>query len=59
MGNFLLDTKVRVQITRSFIFKRADRYLLFTDVRVGLLSYGRRYGLFLCYEAAASRALIL
>ena len=46
-------------------FLRADRYLLFTDVRVGLLSYGQRYGqvcgysVFLCYEAAASRALIL
>ena len=46
-------------------FLRADRYLLFTDVRVGLLSYGQRYGqvcgysVFLCYEATASRALIL
>ena len=62
--NFRLDTKVQVQIIRSLIFKRADRYLLFTDVQVGLLSYGRRYGqvcgypVFLCYETA-SRALIL
>ena len=63
--NFRLDTKVQVQIIRSLICKRADRFLLFTVVRVGLLSYGRRYGqvcgypVFSCYEAAASRALIL
>ena len=63
LENFRLDSCPSTNNSFSH-FLRADLYLLFTDVRVGLLSYGRRYGqvcgypVFLCYETA-SRALIL